>query len=71
MPEPVALPAPDHAAQKRLAMQIAVQLPTDHSSALAVISYLKDIADWEAGLVKPERVNREDDRAVLAFSRPA
>lgn len=71
MPEPTAVVALDCPALKRLAVQISLQLPADHAEALAVLGYMRDIADWEAGLVRPARVHPEETGAVLAFSRPA
>lgn len=72
MPDCRAPPDRDEAALKRLATQLSVQLPTDYGEAVQVMTYLRDLVDWQADLVRPQRVNAPEMRDVLiAFPRPA
>lgn len=71
MPEPDRVPAHADASLKRLAMQLSMQLPEDHRTAMAVLSFMRDIVDWEADLVRPSRVFGAEPSEIVPFPKRA
>jgi hypothetical protein len=62
-------PAPvDPEAMKRLAIQQSIQLPRDYAEAMAVLGYMTDIVKWQAGLVAPSPVRKDDHETVVSLT---
>jgi hypothetical protein len=62
-------PPIDQAAMKRLAVQQSIQLPTDYAEAMAVLGHMMDIVKWQAGLVAPSPVQKEDHETVIQLTQ--
>lgn len=54
---------------KRLAVQQSIQLPRDYAEAMAVLGYMVDIVKWQAGLVAPSPVQKDDHETVIPLTQ--
>lgn len=63
--------AVDQEAMKRIAIQQSIQLPRDYHEAMAVLGHMRDIVMWQAGLVAPSPVVRDDQEIVVSIGAPS
>lgn len=63
-------PPIDQEEMKRLAVQQSIQLPRNYAEAMAVLGHMRDIVMWQAGLVAPSPVRRDDDHETVVPLTP-